>query len=199
RGRLLLVKELAGDAVRHPLHGEGPTGQVREDAGGDVEVVGDQIPLRVTLVGPEDLVQVGQAKLMPVHTHPPVFALLLDRKRRGEFHVEGWSRPVLSCHDAIVSRGRIEAHRTTQRGTEAAVQCVLPRLGGRFFHGGVSCQGPCGKERSPSAWSRSRSACSQRRRRRRFASISSTTRTTGASSTSERAPPVARKFPSSTS
>ena len=61
RGRLLLVEVAAGDAVRHPFHGQRPSRQIRDDAAGDVEVVGDQVALRVALVGPEHLVQVRQA------------------------------------------------------------------------------------------------------------------------------------------
>ena len=59
--RGLLVEEGAGDAVGHPLHRERPLAQVREDELGDVEVVGEDVALRVALLGPEDLVEVGQA------------------------------------------------------------------------------------------------------------------------------------------
>ena len=83
RGRRLLVEGLAVDAVGHPLHRERMVGQVRHDQLADVEVVVQQVALGVALVGPEDLREVGQAKLATVHLEPPRIAVAprLDRPR----------------------------------------------------------------------------------------------------------------------
>ncbi len=76
RRRRLLVEERSRDPVGHPLHRERALAQVRQDQLGDVEVVGEEVALRVALVGPEDLVEVRQAELAAVGLHPPCVAAL---------------------------------------------------------------------------------------------------------------------------
>src|SRR6266516_7507550 len=71
RWRRLLVEMRTGDAVWHPLHRERPAGEVRDDELGDVEVVRDQIAIRVALVGPEHLVEVRKPELAALDLEPP--------------------------------------------------------------------------------------------------------------------------------
>lgn len=85
----LLVEEGAGDAVGHPLHRERPAGEVREDPGRGVPVVGEEVALRVALLGPEDLVEVREAHLPPVGLDPPCVAPALGGDRLGERGGEG--------------------------------------------------------------------------------------------------------------
>ena len=90
RRRRLLVEVGAVDAVGHPLHRERPPLEVRQQQVRDVEVVGDQIALRVPLVGPEDLVEVGEPELPLGQLDPPCVALAftgLERPR--ELNREG--------------------------------------------------------------------------------------------------------------
>ena len=68
---LLLVERLAGQAVRHPLHGQRPVVEVGEEQLGHVPVVGEQVALGDAVVRPVDLVQVGQAQLTAVGLQPP--------------------------------------------------------------------------------------------------------------------------------
>jgi hypothetical protein len=58
RRHALLVEELAVDAVRVPLHVEGPATEVGEGDVGDGDVVGDEVPLRETACREEELVGV---------------------------------------------------------------------------------------------------------------------------------------------
>src|SRR4030095_15718140 len=60
----------------------------RQDQLGDVEVVGEEVALGVTLDGPEDLVEVRKTELAPLGLHPPCVPALLDRERRREFDRE---------------------------------------------------------------------------------------------------------------
>ena len=68
---LLLVERLAGQAVRHPLHGQRPVMQVGQDQVGHVPVVGQQVALGDAIGRPVDLVQVGHAQLAAVGLQPP--------------------------------------------------------------------------------------------------------------------------------
>jgi hypothetical protein len=68
---LLLVERLAGQPVRHPLHGQRPVAQVGQKQVGDVPVVGQQVALGDAVVRPVDLVQVGQPQLPAVDLQPP--------------------------------------------------------------------------------------------------------------------------------
>ncbi len=107
RGRGLLVEEVARDAVGHPFHRERPLGEMGKDQWCDVEVVGDEVALRVALVGPEDLVEVRQAKLTAVDVHPPGIAALLRRQRSRVLHGERWPARALlpRRHPEMVDAG----------------------------------------------------------------------------------------------
>ena len=110
--RRLLVEVGAADPVGHPLHRERPPLEVRQQQVRDVEVVRDQIALRVALVGPEDLVEVGEPELPLGQLDPPCVALAfagLERTR--ELNCEGGTartaRSLRHANDG--NRGRPDA------------------------------------------------------------------------------------------
>ena len=63
RGRALHEEELPRRAVRIPLHHHGAIGQVRDQPVRNVRVVLEEVALRVALLRPEDLVEVGEPDL----------------------------------------------------------------------------------------------------------------------------------------
>jgi hypothetical protein len=88
RRRRLLVEELTVHAVRHPLHRQRAFREVGEDQLRGVVVIGEEVALRVALLGPEHLVQVGEAQLPAAGLEPPVLAAALRRERLRERHRE---------------------------------------------------------------------------------------------------------------
>jgi hypothetical protein len=65
----LLVEEFALDAVRVPLHLHRPARDVVQDVRCEGEVVGDEIALRQTPLGEEDLVEIRERELAPTDPH----------------------------------------------------------------------------------------------------------------------------------
>ena len=110
-GRGLLVEGVAVDAVGHPLHRQRPAFEMGQQQVRDVVVVGEEVALGVALLGPERLVQVGDAELPLGQVHPPRVAVLAGREGSGELDREGGppGAPLPRGHGAMVaisSRGR---------------------------------------------------------------------------------------------
>ena len=58
--RVLLEEGLARDAVGIARHHQRPVAEIRQQPGSDGAVVGDQVALGVAVLGPEDLLEVGE-------------------------------------------------------------------------------------------------------------------------------------------
>src|SRR5205814_8626717 len=74
---------------------------------GDLQVVRDEVSLRISLVGPEHFVQVGQAELTAVDLEPPRVTVAtrvdlvreLDRERRARAAFRGCHQPMVAAAD----------------------------------------------------------------------------------------------------
>ena len=89
RGCGLLVEERAFRAVRHAFHRQRASVEVGADQVGHVPVVREEVSLRVLLLRPEDLVQVGEAQVPPVDLDPPGVAVLACLELLRELEHEG--------------------------------------------------------------------------------------------------------------
>src|SRR5207247_4320071 len=93
---VLLVEGLAGDPVGIACEHEGPIPEIGKEKRRDPFVIGDQVSLRVTVGGPEHLLEIGQPHLL-CHALP-------SYRRRGSGGggnllrsvVTGWRRGLLA-------------------------------------------------------------------------------------------------------